>query len=162
MHALLLHNPTAGTEGHTAEGLTSVLQQAGYTVTYSSTKGGDYKTALRKHTDLIVVAGGDGAVARIIRNLADRTVPIAILPLGAANNIARSLGVEGDADALLECLRCASLRRLDVGTVSGPWGRRRFAEAIGVGAIAFQCSEKGASLRHPTASELAANGCDRP
>jgi diacylglycerol kinase (ATP) len=150
MHALLFHNPTAGTGSHAADGLASVLQQAGYTVTYSNIKEQRYKTALKEHADLVVVAGGDGAVARVVRNLHNRNIPIAILPLGTANNIARSLGIEGDADALLECLRRPAMRRLDVGRIIGPWGRRRFAEAVGVGAVARSMQRSGSK---PAASD---------
>ncbi len=50
--------------------------------------------SLASGRDLIVVAGGDGtvsAVARILGTL-DRPPPLAILPLGTGNDLARSLG----------------------------------------------------------------------
>lgn len=46
-------------------------------------------------TDVIVAAGGDGTVSTAARAVAGRDIPVAILPLGTANNIARSLGIEG-------------------------------------------------------------------
>jgi diacylglycerol kinase family enzyme len=83
------------------------------------------------------VAGGDGAVTRVIRSLPNFDALLAILPLGTANNIARSLGLEGEADVLLDCVRKRITRTLDVGLVSGgPWKKRRFVEGVGVGLLA--------------------------
>jgi diacylglycerol kinase (ATP) len=137
MHALLIHNPTAGTGNHTPEILTAFLKEAGYTVTACSTKQGLYKECLQERVDLILVAGGDGAVTRVIRSLPNFDALLAILPLGTANNIARSLGLEGEADVLLDCVRKRITRTLDVGLVSGgPWKKRRFVEGVGVGLLA--------------------------
>jgi len=142
MHALLVHNPTAGTKSLTPEGLLSVLREAGYSANYCSTKG-DYKSALKKFTDVIVVAGGDGALARVVRDLRHRTTPIAIWPLGTANNVARSLGIGGDPDEILDSLRKGSMQSVDVGLAIGPWGKRRFIEALGVGAFANSMQSTG-------------------
>jgi diacylglycerol kinase (ATP) len=142
MQALLFHNPAAGTGSITAEGLLSVLREAGYSTNYCSTKD-DYKSALEKSTDLIVVAGGDGALARVVRDLRHRTTPIAIWPLGTANNVARSLGIHGDPDEILDSIRKGSLASVDVGLAIGPWGKRRFIEALGVGAFAHSMQDAG-------------------
>ena len=137
MHALLIHNPTAGTGSHTAQVLSAFLREAGYTVTACSIKQGLYKKCLKDPTDLILVAGGDGAITRVIRSLPRFSSPLAILPLGTANNIARSLGIEGEAEVLLDCVRRRTTRTLDVGFVSGgPWKKRRFVEGVGIGLLA--------------------------
>jgi diacylglycerol kinase (ATP) len=84
-----------------------------------------------------VVAGGDGTVAKVIGALGARRPPLAILPFGGANNVARAMGIEGDPLAMARAgWREAVPRRLDVGTAAGPWGRRLFLEAVGVGAVA--------------------------
>jgi diacylglycerol kinase (ATP) len=130
-------HPTAGTGSHTAQVLSAFLREAGYTVTACSTKQGLYKKYLKDPTDLILVAGGDGAITRVIRSLPRFSSPLAILPLGTANNIARSLGIEGEAEVLLDCVRRRTTRTLDVGFVSGgPWKKRRFVEGVGIGLLA--------------------------
>jgi diacylglycerol kinase (ATP) len=43
----------------------------------------------------VVIAGGEGTVVKAISHLYERNMPIAILPLGSANNIAGSLGIRG-------------------------------------------------------------------
>ena len=158
MHAVLVHNPTAGSGSHRAEALTSLLEEAGYSVTACSTKECVYKEAVNEPADLILIAGGDGAVGRVIRCLPHYNTPVAILPLGTANNIARTLGIEGDADRLIECVRKHVTRSLDVGIASGPWGRRRFAEGVGVGLLADWMS--GGSNK-PPAAERTKIGRDR-
>jgi diacylglycerol kinase (ATP) len=154
MHALLVHNPTAGTGSHSADALTALLKEAGYSVSSCSTKISGYKKALAKHADLILIAGGDGAVTKVIRCLSDYDIPIAILPLGTANNIARSLSIEGDPDVLLECLRKHATRPFDVGVVMGPWGERRFGEGVGVGLFAQGMQEGSNKRQQPSAPKL--------
>jgi diacylglycerol kinase (ATP) len=44
---------------------------------------------------------------------------------------------------LISRLRTAQPRRLDVGLAEGPWGKRRFLEAVGFGAIAKAISHSG-------------------
>jgi diacylglycerol kinase (ATP) len=137
MHALLIHNPTAGTGSHTPEALSAFLKEAGYTVTACSIKQGSCKKCLKERADLILVAGGDGAVTRVIRALPSFSTTLAILPLGTANNIARSLGLEGEADVVLDCVRKRITRTLDVGIVNGSsLEKRRFVEGVGVGLLA--------------------------
>jgi diacylglycerol kinase family enzyme len=86
--------------------------------------------------ELIVAAGGDGTVASVAREMAGRDVPLAVLPLGTANNIALSLGCDGPLDALIDHWAHARVRHADVGVARGPWGERRFIEGAGGGLVA--------------------------
>jgi diacylglycerol kinase (ATP) len=137
VRAIVLHNPTAGSGDVAAEDLLAALATGGIAPRYCSTKQPDFKDVLGKASDLVMAAGGDGTVVRVIRHLSNRSVPIAILPLGGANNIARSLGITADP---LEIARAGwgetKARRLDIGTAAGPWGKRLFVESVGVGALA--------------------------
>jgi len=54
-----------------------------------------WKKALKKPGDIVAVAGGDGTVGKVARRLIGSPTPIAILPLGTANNIANTLDVTG-------------------------------------------------------------------
>ena len=62
-------------------------------------------------------------------------MPITILPLGTANNIARTFGIAGDLPSLVAGWRQCAERHLAVGTASGSWGSRRFVEGAGLGAL---------------------------
>jgi diacylglycerol kinase (ATP) len=137
VRALLLHNPTSGDGSLTRDRLLDALARSDISPRYCSTDDNDYKAALDKAWDLVVVAGGDGTVAKVARNLADRSIPIAILPTGTANNVAGSLGLTGDPEDMAAHLRDAERRSLDIGRATGPWGERNFVEAVGLGAVAL-------------------------
>jgi diacylglycerol kinase family enzyme len=136
MRAVLLHNPTAGTGGYSKEMLLSALRLAGVPASYRSVKDNGLKEALRQPGKLIVVAGGDGTVRKALTHLPDRSVPIALLPIGTANNIARSLGINSALVELEEIIHRQHLRRFDIGVAQGPWKKRLFVEAVGLGPLA--------------------------
>jgi diacylglycerol kinase (ATP) len=137
MRALLIHNPTAGAGRYTREELLGHLDAAGFSTQYVSTDYDAYKDVLpASNAELVIVAGGDGTVAKIVRHMPSRKLRLAILPVGTANNVARSLAIEGEIPALIAKLEDAPERRLDVGCVSGPWGTWNFLESVGLGALA--------------------------
>jgi diacylglycerol kinase family enzyme len=136
MRVLLVHNPDSGAELPTAEHLMDWLESAGHQPVYVYSRADDIEAQLAQDAELIVLAGGDGTVARIARKLPDRSVPVAILPIGTANNIARSLGIEGGAEELIAGLAEAPMAGLDIGRAVGPWGTSRFIEGLGFGALA--------------------------
>jgi diacylglycerol kinase (ATP) len=137
MRALVVHNPSAGSGHPSRDELLRLLDESGFSTQYFSSKDDGYKTALaRSDAEIVIVAGGDGTVAKIARNIHDRKIPLAILPLGTANNVARSLAINGEIGRLVPALREAPLKRLDVGCAAGPWGEWNFLESVGWGALA--------------------------
>jgi diacylglycerol kinase (ATP) len=134
----LIHNPGAGKQGKgSAEQMIAALTDAGHQVRYQSSKDDGWKKALKKSADLVVVAAGDGTVARVTRRMVGRGVPVALLPSGTANNIARSLGlVERPFEELIRGWEGARRVKLDVGVAAGPWGERYFVEGLGAGLFA--------------------------
>jgi diacylglycerol kinase family enzyme len=62
MPALLVHNPTAGTEGHDKGSIIHALQLADIKVDYVSAKDDDLKRALKQGCDVVIAAGGDGPI----------------------------------------------------------------------------------------------------
>jgi diacylglycerol kinase family enzyme len=143
MRALLFHNPTAGAGQVSRRDLMAACRLAGLAATYCSTKSRGYAKMLTKPTDIVVIAGGDGTVARIVCAVAERSVPVGIVPLGNANNIARSLGISGLPQELAESWCLGHTIPLNIGAVSGPWGRRKFAEAVGLGPLAYAIKNDG-------------------
>lgn len=135
MRAILFHNPTAGPKEIDKAGLLAAFKLADISVDYVSTKQDDLKVALKKFADLFVVAGGDGTVCKVLAGMPDRSIPAAILPLGTANNVARSLGIAGSIHELVEAWDITKTRRFDIGLVTGLKEDIAFIEAFGLGVI---------------------------
>jgi len=134
----LIHNPGAGRQhaGDAAK-LRKFLSDAGHEVRYQSAKEDGWKGALKKPAELVVVAGGDGTVAKVTRRMVGRGVPVGVLPSGTANNIARALGLlERPFEELVRGWERPRRVKLDVGIAAGPWGERYFVESVGAGLFA--------------------------
>jgi len=147
MFATLCHNPDAGAGSHSKTELLAALKQANVEVRYCDMDRDDFPRMLREPADLIVAAGGDGTVAKVARTMPDRGVPLAILPLGSANNIARSFKIAG---SVLELAKGWNLERwapFDIGLVTGSWGQRRFVEAVGLGPIPEMIEKKSNEVK---------------
>jgi len=153
---LLCHNPNAGNKGHDRESVEAALKLAGYDVRYASVKDDNFVDALDNSADFIVAAGGDGTLAKVITSLPDRKVPVAVLPLGTANNFARSLGIAGTPQELVEMWDLAHACPVTLGRAKGPWGTDLFLEGYGIGVfpeLLLQADKEGKpegpdNLRH--------------
>lgn len=137
MRVTLIHNPGAGDEKQpTAGQIEALMKEAGYKVRYQSTKEEGWQKALKKSADLVAVAGGDGTVGKVARRLIGSGVPIAVLPLGTANNISKTLGIADlPITELIPGLQSARRLTFDAGIATGPWGERHFIEGIGTGLL---------------------------
>src|SRR5205823_1524491 len=96
----LIHNPTAGGGEHAAQRLVAAIERAGYAVRYFSSKEVRIGKVLDRACDLVAIAGGDGTIRKVAVKARPDGPPLAILPLGTANNIAKSLGVSGQPGRL--------------------------------------------------------------
>lgn len=140
MRVLLLHNPKAGANDISADDLRQAFRDAGWEVEYMSRDGPEFTrrlaSDLRDECDLVAAAGGDGTLARVLNGVRAPAPPLALLPLGTANNIASSLGIAGDPRDLVAGLADADAVPLDIAIAQGAWGERRFCESVGFGLIA--------------------------
>lgn len=160
----LIHNPAAGKNASDPGDLKKLLRRAGYKVRYQSSKEPGWKKALKKPADLVVVAGGDGTIGRVVRRMPGRDVPVALLPSGTANNIARSLGqLERPFEELVRGWQNARRQSLDLGVAAGPWGERHFFEGVGAGVFAelLAHSDPGKAKRRKKASKPVEAGLRR-
>lgn len=136
MRALLVHNPTAGTKGHDKRSIIDALRLADIRVDYVSIKDDDLRRALKRSCDVVVAAGGDGTIDYVFTHLPDRSIPIGILPLGNANNIARSLGIAGTPPELAEQWRARHVRSYHLVEIICREKRELCTEGFGVGLMA--------------------------
>jgi diacylglycerol kinase family enzyme len=137
LRVIVLHNPTAGDAEHHPEAIVSALEEAGHDVEWQSTKEDDWEAALDRGAELLVVAGGDGTVQKVFRRLAGKDVPVTLLPVGSANNVARSLGFDDDDPGrLVRGWPTARRVACDVGSMSSGQEQHCFVESAGGGAFA--------------------------
>jgi diacylglycerol kinase (ATP) len=130
----LFHNDDAG-EGTSLHEIRSALEHHGHELVHVVRKTSDPSAILAIPTDLVVAAGGDGTVSAVARALAKTSIPFTILPLGTANNIAKSLDSHGPIEWLIQSWHSASPRPLDLGVATGEWGTREFVESVGCGLV---------------------------
>jgi len=147
MRVTLIHNEGAGEEDQpNGQQLRELIASAGHEVSYRSADDEDLARALSEPTDVIAVAGGDGTIGRVAKRLAGSPIPLAVLPMGTANNISHTLGIaECPLEQLIAGWDRARTQQLDVGLARGPWGSRRFIEGLGVGVFAWTLPEADAS-----------------
>lgn len=77
----------------------------------------------------VVVAGGDGSVESVVRRFADTRHPVAIIPLGTFNNLARALKLPTGLERAIEVARTGRPRPITLGRVND----RVFVEACAIG-----------------------------
>jgi YegS/Rv2252/BmrU family lipid kinase len=123
--ALLLINPRSRRGSAEGEAIAEGLRGAGLDLVIEpSGHPADCPGIIRRHApavDRVIVAGGDGSLNSAVQVLADLHLPLAILPLGTANNLARTVGVPLDIPGAIQTAAGDSRRRVDLGRVNGRW-----------------------------------------
>lgn len=68
--------------------------------------------------DLVVVGGGDGTVNAALKGAVEAGLPLGVLPLGTANDLARTLGIPNDLSAASAVIVAGRTQQIDVGQVN--------------------------------------------
>lgn len=167
MRATLIYNNSAGQRNSLApEALLEALDEAGYDAVYPFTKTPDDLDAVLEDVEgLVVSAGGDGTAKEVATRLIGKeNAAMTILPMGTANNLARTLGISGKPLEIIERLRHPEEHHFDLGHVTAPWGEAYFMEGAGFGffaeVLATYEPEKGKSVTRSVKSlvEVLGNG----
>lgn len=75
--------------------------------------------AYAREVDLVVVGGGDGTLNAAAHGLMTAGLPLGVLPLGTANDLARTLGIPPDLQRACAIIAEGRIRRIDLGFVNG-------------------------------------------
>ncbi|HTY62753.1 MAG TPA: diacylglycerol kinase family protein [Acidobacteriota bacterium] len=89
--------------------------------------------------DVLAVCGGDGTVNEIATAIPEPPFPVALLPAGTANVLARELRLPMNPVRALQVALTGKARRIDLGSL-GPASGRRFLFVAGIGFDAFTVS----------------------
>lgn len=118
--AVLISSPAAG-NALRAEQLAARLRRVGIAVAESLPVSAlDHAQPQGNHWlacgyDLAIAAGGDGTIGSVATQLAGSGLPLAILPMGTANDVARSLRLPMDLDAACAAIAGAIPAEIDAG-----------------------------------------------
>jgi diacylglycerol kinase (ATP) len=82
--------------------------------------------------DVVLIAGGDGTVATVMKQLQDVPVVFGLIPTGSLNNIAGSIGLGDELEEAVEVINQGHIARMDLGEVNG----EVFIESVGIGLLA--------------------------
>jgi diacylglycerol kinase (ATP) len=151
----VLVNPTSGKGRGAAAGRTAAdhLRRLGAEVRVHS--GGSVEDA-RRHVleaveelpDALVVVGGDGTLASILEEVVESALPVALVPAGTGNDLARALGLPSDVAAAAELALRGRARPIDVCEATCVDGRAKYLTVAALGFDAL-VSERTNRLRWP-------------
>jgi diacylglycerol kinase (ATP) len=162
-------NPHAAFGKNKASGdrVVAVLREAGYHVTALREKDFDDLVAVTKRAihglptpgedlplpaDALVVVGGDGMVSLGVNLIAQTSLPLAIVPTGTGNDLARGLGIPvGDLEASIRHLLtalAAPARPIDLGRITCGEKTTYFAAILSAGFDAI-VNERANSMSWP-------------
>lgn len=113
-------------------------------VTKKDKGAGEIARSLIGNTDLVAVYGGDGCVTAVAAALHGKSLPMAIIPGGTANVMAKELGILTDTvEALALLLKGHRIRTIDMGLVNG----EPFLLRVNLGIMAAMVTEADRSLK---------------
>src|SRR5580693_8734807 len=128
--AVLIVNPTAG-GGRGMRKLDEarrVLRNAAVETELQSTTAAGEATALARRAvdesrQLVIVCGGDGTINEVVNGLACSQVPLAVLPAGTANVLAKELGLPWNIEKAAALVARSEFRRIALGLVTNQESR---------------------------------------
>jgi len=139
--AKIILNPYAGRwKGQRSiPAMEAALGKAGVDFDLVCSAGPDHAIELAREAALggyspVVAAGGDGTIGEVVNGLmqaaGDQVAgPLAIIPLGSANDFIQTLGTPADIQGACQLLQAGRVRTIDVGWVN----ERYFINDVGVG-----------------------------
>jgi len=147
MKLVIIANPKAG-RGRAYRALCRHVRQwphAGWEVEILPTRAPNHAGELARSLaasppDLLAVCGGDGTVNEIATAVPQPPFPVAVLPAGTANVLARELRLPLNPVDALKVALDGCVRRIDLGSLGAANGRR-FLFVAGVGFDAFVVSQ---------------------
>jgi diacylglycerol kinase (ATP) len=134
LHALCIYNQRARRALTRLDEVRLQLRRHDYEVEFKPTAYRLHAIELARqaaadNADLVIAAGGDGTVNEVACGLALSTVPLAILPCGTGNVLAKELGLPNQIRAAVELISKSKPTRIAL----GKGGSRYFAMMAGVG-----------------------------
>ncbi len=133
---LFLLNPKArsGTVVKIAAQVQAAFQPLGYEVLHLPVEkqSQDFNSLIleyRNQIECVLIGGGDGSVNEALPALIETQLPLLLLPLGTANNLARTFQLPTDLYECAQLLQTGKCISIDLGSVNGIY----FVNVAGIG-----------------------------
>jgi len=121
--ALLVINEQSRSGKAAAKAAIDALKTAGIAFDHrKNVASDDIADAIRSaadHVDCVILGGGDGTLNAALPGLLDTGLPLGVIPLGTANDLARTLELPRDVAKAVETIAAGTLHNIDVGEVNG-------------------------------------------
>ncbi|MBA0217920.1 lipid kinase [Pectobacterium brasiliense] len=121
--ALLLINKQARNGDSSARYVKELLQQSQISIVEPDEKEtGSYSDIIRAYADrvdFVIIGGGDGTLNSAAPGLVDTGLPLGVLPLGTANDFARTVGIPREIRQAVQVIASGQRRAVDLGEVNG-------------------------------------------
>ena len=72
----------------------------------------------RADIDCVIIGGGDGSLNAAASALVETQLPLGVLPMGTANDLARTLNIPTDIEQALDIIADGIMHRIDLGSVN--------------------------------------------
>jgi len=137
--ALLIYNPTSGRKRHTRfeeiEHAARILKESGIAAELAPTTAQGSairiaRQAVDQRRGMVIACGGDGTINEIVNGLAHSQVPMALLPAGTANILAKELRIPWDIPRAARLIAGGSIRRIALGVATPTNGNHSPAVSI--------------------------------
>lgn len=79
----------------------------------------DIIRAYAERVDFVIIGGGDGTLNSAASGLVDTGLPLGVLPLGTANDFARTVGIPKEIRQAIQIIANGQRRAVDLGEVNG-------------------------------------------
>lgn len=157
-HIAVLVNPASGRGSGAGGGHAAVDRLRARGVDVRVYQGADAQETVelaRKAVDeepaVVVVAGGDGTISSVLQPVLEAGVPLAVIPGGTGNDLAREHGIPlGDPAAAADLALDGARKRVDTGTITADDGTVRHFVTVLCAGLDSLTNERTNRMTWPT------------
>lgn len=119
---LLVNRQSRQGQKRLSEVMSCLVEQGFELIAASAENPQHFSDVIRRYqhqVDLVIVGGGDGTLNAAVDTLVETNLPLGILPLGTANDLARTLKIPNSLPEATKVIANGKVQRIDLGEVNG-------------------------------------------
>ncbi|PLZ96765.1 lipid kinase [Fischerella thermalis CCMEE 5268] len=121
---LLVNRQSRQGQKRLSEVMSCLVEQGFELIAASAENPQHFSDVIRRYqhqVDLVIVGGGDGTLNAAVDTLVETNLPLGILPLGTANDLARTLKIPNSLPEATKVIANGKVQRIDLGEVNGKY-----------------------------------------